>query len=128
MMRPPVMVSVIALSLVLGGVIEFLAQKSQRQGALALSKTEDDIPGAVTFGYLYAPTIISVIYSLVWAGIDLDIRRMQPWLELSRPHGATADSSLLLDYPSTFLAFVPFSAWKQKWVELQSVNLIGTLC
>lgn len=112
-MQAPVLISVIIVTLLLAGTIEFLAQRSQRQGGLALSERSDSLSGTVTFGYLYAPTVISVLYSLLWSWIDLDIRRIQPWLELSRPEGATADSSLLLDYPNTFLAFIPFSAWKK---------------
>lgn len=112
-MQAPVLISVIIITLLLAGIIEFLAQKSQRQGGLALSELPDPHSGIVTFGYLYAPTVISVLYSLLWSWIDLDIRRIQPWLELSRQEGATADSSLLLDYPNTFLAFIPFLAWKK---------------
>lgn len=112
-MQAPVLISVIVLTLTLAGAIEFLAQKSQKEGGLALTECADCHSGIVTFAALYAPTIISVLYSLLWSWIDLDIRRIQPWLELSRPDGAMADSSLLLDYPNKFLAFIPFSAWKR---------------
>ncbi|KAH8764916.1 hypothetical protein F5883DRAFT_104271 [Diaporthe sp. PMI_573] len=60
------------------------------------------------------PTTIAVLYSLLWTWIDLDVRRMQPWFELSRPHGANAEQSLLLNYHFEFLAFVPIKAWKQR--------------
>ncbi|KAK1778237.1 hypothetical protein QBC45DRAFT_168921 [Copromyces sp. CBS 386.78] len=112
-MQAPVLTIVIVITLLLAGVIEFLAQKSQKQGGLALSECSDCLSDVVTFSYLYAPTVISVLYSLLWSWIDLDIRRIQPWLELSRPEGALAESSVLLDYPSTFLAFIPFTAWKK---------------
>ncbi|KAK3955376.1 hypothetical protein QBC32DRAFT_205489 [Pseudoneurospora amorphoporcata] len=113
-MRAPTLATFIVVTLVMAGISEFLAQRSQREGALALSDCSECLSGLATFGYLYAPTIVSVLYGLVWTWIDLDIRRIQPWLELSRPEGATADSSLLLDYPSSFLAFVPFSAGKRR--------------
>ncbi|KAK0615857.1 hypothetical protein B0T17DRAFT_496936 [Bombardia bombarda] len=113
-MRAPVLTSVIVLSLAIAAVIEFLAQKTQRQGGLALTDTPDDMPSSVVFAYLYVPTIIAVLYGLVWTWIDFDVRRMQPWLELSRPGGAVAKNSLLLDYPFEFLAFIPFKAWKLK--------------
>ncbi|KAK3327713.1 hypothetical protein B0T19DRAFT_171893 [Cercophora scortea] len=113
-MRAPVLVFVIVSTLAIGAIIEFLAQRSSRNGGLALSATVDEIPALVSFAYLYVPTIIAVVYSLIWTWVDLDIRRMQPWLELSRPEGAIADSSLLLDYPFEFLAFIPFSAWRRK--------------
>ena len=113
-MRAPVLCAVIAISLALAGVIEYLAQMSTKQGGLALSPSEDDIPQSVNIAYLYMPTTVAVLYSLLWTWIDLDIRRMQPWFELSRPGGAKGDQSLLLDYPFEFLAFVPISAWKRK--------------
>lgn len=113
-MRAPVLCSVIVVSLALAGVLEFLAQKSQRQGALALSSSEDDISESVNIAYLCMPTTIAVLYSLLWTWIDLDVRRMQPWFELSRAHGANAEQSLLLNYPFEFLAFVPIKAWKQR--------------
>lgn len=113
-MRAPVLVAFIAVTFVMAGISELLAQKSQKEGGLALSECPECLSDIATFGYLYAPTIVSVLYGLVWTWIDLDIRRIQPWLELSRLEGATADSSLLLDYPASFLAFVPFSAGKRR--------------
>lgn len=113
-MRAPVLCAVVVISLGLAAVLEFLAQKSQRQGGLALSSSEDDISESVNIAYLYMPTTVAVLYSLLWTWIDLDVRRMQPWLELSRSHGANAEQSLLLNYPFEFLAFVPFKAWKQR--------------
>ncbi|KAK0728190.1 hypothetical protein B0T26DRAFT_748447 [Lasiosphaeria miniovina] len=112
-MRVPVLASVIT-TLALAGAVEFLSQKSAKQGGLSLSNSADDIPFAVTFSYLYGITIVAVLYSLLWTWVDLDIRRLQPWLELSRTGGADADSSLLLDYPFTFLAFIPFSAGRRR--------------
>lgn len=106
----------ILTSLILAAVIEFLAQKSLREGGLSLS-TDADPTVAVVLYSRYAPTIIAVIYSLWWTWIDLDIRRMQPWLELSRDGGASAESTLLLDYPFEFLAFIPFKASKKKFVS-----------
>ncbi|KAK3373787.1 hypothetical protein B0T24DRAFT_528532 [Lasiosphaeria ovina] len=113
-MRVPVLASVIFTTLALAGAVEFLSQKSAKQGGLSLSNSADDIPFTVTFSYLYGITIVAVLYSLLWTWVDLDIRRLQPWLELSRPGGANADSSLLLDYPFTFLAFIPFSAGRRR--------------
>lgn len=113
-MRAPTLATFIVVTLAMAGISEFLAQRSEREGGLALSDCSECLSGLSTFGYLYAPTIVSVLYGLVWTWIDLDIRRIQPWLELSRPEGATADSSLFLNYPFSFLAFVPFSAGKRR--------------
>ncbi|KAK1766182.1 hypothetical protein QBC33DRAFT_542093 [Phialemonium atrogriseum] len=122
-MRAPVLVPFILVSLFLAAIIELLAQKSKREGGLSLSPDPDESP-AVIFYSRYAPTIVAVVYSLWWTWIDLDIRRMQPWLDLSRPAGAPAESTLFLDYPFEFLAFIPYRAGKRKhWL----VFLAGTI-
>lgn len=126
-MRAPVLCAVIIISLGLAGVIEYLAQTSQRQGGLALSLSENDIPQTVNIAYLYMPTTVAVLYSLLWTWIDLDVRRMQPWFELSRPGGARGDQSLLLNYPFEFLAFVPISAWKQRHWPVFNAGLVMML-
>lgn len=119
--------AVIVISLGLAGIIEYLAQKSQRQGGLALSPSEGDIPRAANIAYLYMPTTVAVLYSLLWTWVDLDVRRMQPWLELSRPGGARGDRSLLLNYPFEFLAFVPVSAWRRRHWPVFNVGLVSML-
>jgi hypothetical protein len=112
-MRPPVLACFIGLSLVLVAVIEYFAQRSQREGGLSLTDNADNSPTGVILSR-YAPTVVAVMYSLIWTWIDLDIRRMQPWLELSRGDGGTAESTVLLDYPFEFLAFIPVKAGKRK--------------
>jgi hypothetical protein len=95
-------------------VIEVLAQGSHQNGALALSPSLDAVPSSVVFSYLFLPTIIAVLYSLYWNWIDLDVKRMQPWFELSREDGALAKRSMFLDYPFEFVAFVPFTAARRR--------------
>ncbi|KAK1730331.1 hypothetical protein CaCOL14_004173 [Colletotrichum acutatum] len=110
----PVLFSFAFTSFLLAVIIEILAQQSQSQGGFALSKSADDIPAFANFCYLFLPTIVAVIYSLLWSWIDLDVKRMQPWLEMSRPKGATAEKSIFLDYPYDFIAFVPIKAAKRR--------------
>ncbi|KAK1688027.1 hypothetical protein BDP55DRAFT_548602 [Colletotrichum godetiae] len=110
----PVLFSFAFTSFLLAVIIEILAQQSQSKGGLALSKSADDIPAFANFCYLFLPTIVAVIYSLLWSWIDLDVKRMQPWLEMSRPKGATAEKSMFLDYPYDFIAFVPIKAAKRR--------------
>lgn len=64
------------------------------------------------WSYLYGPTIVAVLYSLMWNWVDLDVKRMQPWFELSRPGGAKASKSLNLTYPTDFIPLVPGQAFK----------------
>lgn len=113
-MKAPVLAAFAMASLLLASLLEVLAQQSQKAGGLSLVKNPNDLPSWVTFSYLYIPTIIAVIFSLAWSWIDLDVKRMQPWLELSKEDGAAAEYSLFLDYPFDFVAFVPFKAAKRR--------------
>ncbi|KAK2048923.1 hypothetical protein LZ31DRAFT_489657 [Colletotrichum somersetense] len=109
----PVLFSFAFASFILAIVIEVLAYQSRVKGGLALSKSVEDIPAFARFSYLFLPTIVAVIYSLLWSWIDLDIKRIQPWLEMSKPGGATAERSIFLDYPYDFIALVPMKAAKR---------------
>lgn len=110
-LNPPALLCLFITTLVLAAVIEFLFQKSQKQGGgLALSESPGDLPPAVNLAYLYLPTMIAVVYSLAWNWVASDTKRMQPWVEMSKTGGAPPEDSLLLDYPSTFFAWVPFKA------------------
>ena len=110
----PILAALIALTLLLAAAIETLAQRSAATGGLALSPTLDDIPRYAMSSYLYLPTTVAVLYSLIWSWIDLDVKRMQPWFEMSKKEGATADNSLFLDYQYNFVAKVPFKAAKKR--------------
>ena len=77
-MRAPVLVAVIISTLALAAAVELLLQKSQKQGGLSLRPTIDEIPITTKFAYLFATTIIAVVYSMIWTWVNLDIRRIQP--------------------------------------------------
>ncbi|KAH6892325.1 hypothetical protein B0T10DRAFT_401198 [Thelonectria olida] len=110
----PVLVTVIAFTLLIAAGIETVAQRSKAQGGLALSPSLDEIPTYARLTYLYVPTLIAVIYSIIWSWIDLDVKRMQPWFELSKPGGAQANNSMFLDYQYEFVALVPIHAARRK--------------
>ena len=109
-MTSPILAAIGVLSLLLAASMELIVQRSNSEGGLALSPSIDDIPQYAMLSYLYVPQTMAVFYSLLWSWVDLDVKRMQPWFELSKPSGATASDSLFLDYPYTFIAFVPFTA------------------
>jgi hypothetical protein len=102
------------LTLLLAAIIEVLAQRSQARKGLAQAPTLNEIPQYAIIGYRYVPNIVAVLFSLLWNWIDLDVKRIQPWTELSKPGGATAQNSILLDYPSDFIAVAPVRAAKRR--------------
>lgn len=125
-LKTPALLFLLIITLLLAAVVEFLVQKSQKQGGgLALSVSPGDLPPLVNLAYLYLPTIIAVLYSLAWSWVASDTKRLQPWLEMSKPGGAPAEDSLLLDYPSAFFAWVPFKAASRRSVHYTRVVTIN---
>lgn len=120
----PILGVIIFVTLLLIAAIEAITQRALAQGGLALSPSPDEIPTYAMFSYLYAPTVIAVLYSLVWSWVDLDVKRMQPWFELSKPGGAKAEDSLFLDYPYDFIAYVPIKAAKKKFVSSETFTCL----
>lgn len=78
-MRKGVLVPVAIWTAVLAAVIEFLAQKSNREGGLAVSSLPEEIPPSTRFTYEFLHIIIAVIFSIVWTWVDLD-RKWAPAL------------------------------------------------
>ena len=70
----------------------------------------------VVFCYRYLPQMIVVAFGVGWAAVDLDVKRLEPYFQLSKPEGATASNSIFLHYSFDFIAFVPITAARKGWV------------
>jgi hypothetical protein len=121
-LRYPVLSCFIIISLSLAAILEVLSHYStgngnENGGGLAFAVGVDSLPATASFFYLYFPTMVAVVYSTVWSWVDLDAKRLEPWFQLSQPNGATAEASLLLHYPTEFLAFVPIRALRLRYVQ-----------
>lgn len=108
----PFLTVVIILPIGLIAVLLYLAARSNRDAGIVFFDNIGDVSVSTQFLFLYLPTIIAVIYSLLWAWIDLDIRRLEPYYQLSKSAGATGKQSILLHYPVDILASVPIKALK----------------
>jgi hypothetical protein len=95
-------------------ILQILLLKSQKDGGIIFAATIDDMAVAQSFSYLYLPTIIALVFSIFWSWIDLQVKRVEPYYQLSKPDGAWAKDSLLLSYPFDFLPFVPLSALRSR--------------
>jgi hypothetical protein len=102
-------------------VIQSLHSKSQSNNGLLFAASINDLPWTSTFCYTHLPTIIFVLYSLLWIWVDLDIRRLEPFFQLSKPNGAKGSDSLLLTYPVDFVLEVPYKAARKRQV-LHSID------
>lgn len=98
---------------------------NENGGGLAFAADVSRLPTTASFFYLYLPTVVAVVYSMLWSWVDLDAKRLEPWFQLSKPEGAIAEDSLLLHYPFEFLAFVPISALRKRHVysEMETVTM-----
>lgn len=55
------------------------------------------------FLYSFLPSLIGMILFLAFQSLDLTLRILTPWGELSQPEGSRAESSLLVDYAACCL-------------------------
>jgi hypothetical protein len=62
----------------------------------------------------YVPTVIVVGVSILWELVDVTVRRLVPFYQMSRPNGANIQNSLSLDYITAFNYFVPFQMAKRR--------------
>jgi hypothetical protein len=97
-------------------VLQFLLHKSQTQSGVIFAPRISELPLSRTFLYQYFPTILAVVFSMYWAWIDLETKRLEPYYQLSKKNGALGKDSLLLQYPFDFNPLVPFKALKNRYV------------
>lgn len=109
-------------------MVELLLRKSHRDGGLILKEPDEEaLPMKADVLFNYLPTTISVAFGLVWASADHNYKRLEPFFQLSKPGGATAEHSLLLDYSYSFQLFIPYKAFKKRFAPVEiSRNLCIT--
>lgn len=58
----------------------------------------------------FVPTILAVVYSIPWNLLASAIQEIEPFYQLQRPEGATAQDSIALDYRASINVIATFSA------------------
>jgi hypothetical protein len=79
--------------------------------------------------YLDLPTMVTIFYAVLVSIMDFDIRRLEPYHQLSRPLGSRASHSLNLDHLTVFQYFVPLRAAQLKqWAVFLSTiaNIVAS--
>ncbi|EON64774.1 hypothetical protein W97_04007 [Coniosporium apollinis CBS 100218] len=120
------------IAIALAGLQEFLCQVSMQRAK------EDPPSGLLTFKrpvelslldyflYKYAPIIVLVSYGVLWQAVDYDIKRLEPYYQLSKRTGATAAESLNVDYLTFWSWLAPLKALRfRHWAVAYSS--VGTL-
>jgi hypothetical protein len=96
-------------------VLQIYLELSNRDTGILFASKINNLPLSQRFPCLYLPTMVSLVLSFAWAWLDLDVRRLEPFIELSKERGARGADSLLLHYPFDFVAFVPFTAARRRY-------------
>lgn len=92
-------------------IISFLPQTQLETGFVPLleARPASGAFSAANFLYSFLPSLLGMVFFLLFQSLDQALRILQPWGELCRPDGSVARKSLLADYA----ACLPFQAtWK----------------
>jgi Protein of unknown function (DUF3433) len=118
---------VASASLLLAILCIVIATKSRQNDGLV------NVPASSSFVFNFLPTLVAVVYTLSWASISQDVIRTEPWALLSRPGGAKASESILMENEASWNHIVQAIAhWKKRgirWAVLLAIagNTIGSL-
>ena len=122
------------LAIALLGMQEYLCQKSLQKtrdnsGLLSFDRVAKISTGEF-FAWKYLPTMVTIVYAVLFSIMDFDIRRLEPYYQLSQSSGAQASASLNLDHLTMFQYFVPFKAFRlRQWAVFFSTtgNIIASV-
>ncbi|MCJ1394522.1 hypothetical protein MMC18_007401 [Xylographa bjoerkii] len=71
--------------------------------------------------WTYVPSIVAVVYGILWMLVDGDIKRLEKYRQLSRPGGCRGDGSICLDYHCFWIPLSVFQALRHRqWVVVYS--------
>lgn len=111
-MRWPWLLMLIFLSFGLAAMEEILFQKYNKDNPLLRFHSADDVNPGIYFMVKFGPTVIAVVYGVLWQFTDFEVRRLEAYFQMSKPEGALAAESINVDYVTSFSFFRPFRALK----------------
>ncbi|KAF1959497.1 hypothetical protein CC80DRAFT_489628 [Byssothecium circinans] len=126
----PWLTFLVSVALLLAGLQEFLCQLSMRRakddperGGLIQFKKAGELSVLAYFTWKYAPVLFLVIYGVLWQITDFEVKRLEPFYQLSKEKGATAAESLNMDYLTFTSWLVPLRALRHKQYAVIYVSL-----
>lgn len=124
-MRWPYLTGLVVVSLALAVMQEVLFQM-YKEKPLVKFTSPDQVKQGVYFVIKFAPTLLAVIYGVLWQFTDFEVRRLEAFYQLSKEEGATASDSINIDYATSFNFFRPFRALKRGHYAV-AVSSIATI-
>ncbi len=77
------------------------------------------------FLYSFIPSIIGMLLYLFYQPLDMAFRKLQPWTELGKSEGATAEESLLLDYTAALPISCTITAFSARHYRVALTSLLS---
>ena len=132
------LIVLIVLTLVMIVTIEVLYQLSDRhilrkgpppQGGGLFSYIKIDNLTTLQFAvWKYLPTLVGVIYGILWKVTDEELKRSEPYYQLSKgASGALAAESLNIEYHTIWSPMVPIAAIKYRQFVVAAGGMISFL-
>ncbi|CAI6340127.1 unnamed protein product [Periconia digitata] len=119
----------VLIALILAGLQEFICQLSLRkvredpEGGLIQFTKAKELTVIAYFTWKYAPILFFIIYGIFWQITDFEVKRLEPYYQLSKENGATAAESLNMDYLTFMSWLVPLRALRHKQYAVIYVSL-----
>ncbi|KAK6580572.1 hypothetical protein PZA11_006808 [Diplocarpon coronariae] len=110
-------------------VVSFLPSTAIRKGFAPQVPVLPNSAGfsPANFLYSFVPSTIGMFIYLSFQPIDMALRKLQPWAELGKPAGASAERSLLLDYPARLPISCSVQAFTNGHYRVAILSLLSTL-
>lgn len=105
-LRKSLLFCIFICSLLLLGLTIFIHNVERSHGAVLLAVDGVSFSLGQTFLFRYLPTLLLVLFGLVVAIIDMDVKRLSPWFRLSQHQHDDTSSPLLCRYDTDFFLFV----------------------
>jgi hypothetical protein len=133
-MRWPYLLSLVILSLGLAVGQELLCQQAAKQPLLTFT-SPDQLKPWDYFCLRFIPTIITVLFGVLWSITDVEVKRLEAFYQMSKKGGALAAESINVDYITLVNFSRPFHALQRKHytvaisavTSLLAVSLVPTL-
>lgn len=84
---------------------------------------------AADFLYSFIPALLGLVLFVAFQDLDLQLRILQPWAELSAPPtgGARAEASILADYAACYPLQAAWHALRNRHWRVAAISLMSTL-
>ncbi|KAG8168704.1 hypothetical protein KVR01_001453 [Diaporthe batatas] len=125
-MRWPYLSTLILISVTLGGLTESLYQSSTKRPLVSFNTPQEIKPG-MYFVVKFLPTILAVLFGVLWQITDLEVRRLEAYYQLSKEGGATAAETLNVDYITDLSLLRPLYAYQLRHYAVMVSSMASLL-